>query len=67
MREELRVMDEKVVSMFLSNGFAVGVTVFLLVKLEHELSELRKVIEGLRRCAVCKVPAVESPDRKPGV
>ena len=61
-------MDEKVVSTFLSNGFAVGVTAFLLVRLERELLELRKVIEGLRRCAVCKVLVVESvPDRKPGV
>ena len=37
-----------------SNGFSVAVAAFLLLRMEKELRALRKAIERLRHCQVCK-------------
>ena len=37
-----------------ASGFPVAVAIYLLVRMERELSELRRAIETLRRCQHCK-------------
>lgn len=37
-----------------ASGFPVAVAVYLLVRMERELSELRRAIETLRRCQHCR-------------
>jgi len=40
---------------FVQHGFAIGVTCFLLFRLERELKEVRNCLSHLRRCSVCKL------------
>ena len=48
-------MPSEFVESLISNGFAVAVAAFLLIRLEREIKDLRIAIDGLRRCQVCKV------------
>ena len=47
-------MDENFFQAVASNGFPVAVAAFLLLRMEKELRALRKAIERLRHCQVCK-------------
>ena len=45
---------EEIIANVTASGFPVAVAVYLLVRMERELSELRRAIETLRRCQHCK-------------
>ena len=47
-------MDENFFQAVASNGFPVAVAAFLLLRMEKELRALRKAIERLRHCQICK-------------
>ena len=57
-------MNNELINSLISNGFAVGVAGFLLIRLERELKDLAKAIDNLRRCSVCKVDTDSRVNRK---
>lgn len=53
---------ENIAEVMLDKAFSVGVAAFLLVRMEAELKRLREAIEGLRRCAVCRLAGEKGED-----
>lgn len=47
-------MDENLFQAVAGNGFSVAVAAFLLLRMEKELRALRRAIERLRHCQICK-------------
>jgi len=48
-------MDGIPIEMLVQSSFSIGVSAFLLLRVERELKHLAAAIEQLRRCQVCKV------------
>ena len=54
-------MDSSLIESLVQSGFSVGVAGFLLIRMEKELAALRKSIDKLARCQVCKLGDVDVP------
>ena len=46
---------QELVTGLVQSGFSVGVAAFLLIRLDNDIKDLTKAIEGLKRCQICKV------------
>jgi 16S rRNA U1498 N3-methylase RsmE len=54
-------MDYPLVESVIQTGFSIGVAAFLLIRMERELAALRKSIDRLARCQVCKLGDIDEP------